>query len=536
MSGGNFTVPNTPNNYATPYGGASVSAQVDTGATQDSTTLEIDMGGTAGVDAIDVIDSQDGTTFFYVTTIQGGAGRVILTDVARYLKVVRQAGTSAIVVQWGKTTSSAGGGTASLINGGNATGPISAGTLDGSASTFGGLSAASATTVQSGTTAALIVNSGTTGDVDLGTGAGGTDANAKTIRVGTGAAAKTLLMGSSNTSSSAQVLIGATGGLGLGVAAALGSGQVLIDSPTTGSVLIGTTNTTAIRIGNAGSGVGIGVGAPAAPGTTIDTGAAGALLVGNTNATTLTLGGTASAVATASWNVAAGGTLTLGGGNVANTTNIATGTGGKTVHIADGAGANVLSMGSNTGAASTVILFGSGGASIGVSSLVASQLTVDVPAAGAISIGATNATSMVVGGVGSALATLSANVPPGGTIGIGNGVSAGSAINIATGASTYTVNIGTTGAGVKTINIGTVASINVISIAGATSQLGFYGATAVVQASRSGQIGSIAGTPGTTMPTVGGAFSQSAIDNNFATCATKINNLETIIHNLGLSA
>lgn len=72
--------------------------------------------------------------------------------------------------------------------------------------------------------------------------------------------------------------------------------------------------------------------------------------------------------------------------------------------------------------------------------------------------------------------------------------------------------------------------------------LGFYGATPVVQASRSGQLtDSTGGTPGTTLAaiTAGSSYSQAdmvAVKNALASLAAKHNAIDTLLHNLGLSS
>jgi pectate lyase-like protein len=68
-------------------------------------------------------------------------------------------------------------------------------------------------------------------------------------------------------------------------------------------------------------------------------------------------------------------------------------------------------------------------------------------------------------------------------------------------------------------------------------QLGFYGATAVSQAARAGQLtDNSGGTASATIAVVPSTYSQSELANALASLAKKINALETIIHSVGLSA
>lgn len=67
--------------------------------------------------------------------------------------------------------------------------------------------------------------------------------------------------------------------------------------------------------------------------------------------------------------------------------------------------------------------------------------------------------------------------------------------------------------------------------------LGLYATTPVAQATRAGALtDSTTGTPSTTLVDVGVAFSQSNVNNNFASLATKYNALELACHNLGVTA
>lgn len=67
--------------------------------------------------------------------------------------------------------------------------------------------------------------------------------------------------------------------------------------------------------------------------------------------------------------------------------------------------------------------------------------------------------------------------------------------------------------------------------------IGLYATAPIAQAARVGQLtDSTTGTPSTTLVDVGVAFSQANINNNFSSVLTKINAIETAIHNIGLTA
>ena len=110
MAGGDLPVANAPNLGVVPPGGASLGAVVDTGPTQDTAVITLDVGGAPGDGTVvDVYSSQDGASFSPLATLYGGDASRTIPDASRYLRTVRQQGTTTIVVQWGKTTSSAAG-------------------------------------------------------------------------------------------------------------------------------------------------------------------------------------------------------------------------------------------------------------------------------------------------------------------------------------------------------------------------------------------------------------------------------------------
>lgn len=91
------------------------------------------------------------------------------------------------------------------------------------------------------------------------------------------------------------------------------------------------------------------------------------------------------------------------------------------------------------------------------------------------------------------------------------------------------------------VHIGSIGSAKTLTLGFAsTDKVAFYGATGAVQPSRVGQLtDSTAGTPGSTLAAVGGtvyATDVATLRNWAASLAQRVNALETIIHNLGLSA
>lgn len=69
-----------------------------------------------------------------------------------------------------------------------------------------------------------------------------------------------------------------------------------------------------------------------------------------------------------------------------------------------------------------------------------------------------------------------------------------------------------------------------------SGQISFYGGATIAQQTRAGALTVAAGTPSTTTTAdVGATFSQSTLNNQIATLATKINALESIIHQVGIS-
>ena len=72
---------------------------------------------------------------------------------------------------------------------------------------------------------------------------------------------------------------------------------------------------------------------------------------------------------------------------------------------------------------------------------------------------------------------------------------------------------------------------------GTTQKLGFFNATPVTQRTNIGAItDSTGGTPGTSVDDVGGSFDQSTLNDNFATLVQKMNAVEQVLQDLGLTS
>jgi len=320
-----------------------------------------------------------------------------------YIYILRTAGATpglTLSVSGQETTGTVGPSPgAAILNGGNTPGPITIGTLDGTSVTLGGLSAASATTVTTGTTGALTLDSGTTGPIGIGTSffaksinvgsplatvvveagpAGftvGTFANGPisltangtglvtldtgsggAIHIGTGGAPKSVIVGNTSGASGLSLLAG-TGGIGIGVAAPLGS-NLVIDAPGAGAIVLGPLSATslitgagvlatvAIR-GAAGASIGIGDGALVSHVT-----------VGNIN-------GSSSVVLDAGSGGITMTTSTAGAISITTDTSgsiiIDSGTTGSVSIGAGAGGAKTVTVGSVTGASALSLQAGSGG-------------------------------------------------------------------------------------------------------------------------------------------------------------------------------
>lgn len=208
------------------------------------------------------------------------------------------------------------------------------------------------------------------------------------------------------------------------------------------------------------------------------------------------------------------GTITLGSSSDAQTTIIGGGAGISTVQIAGGTAANVITIGNAQTAGSITMgnAMTTGNIQIGGASMTdgltkiyggtatgagtAAAISLTPGTAGTIVIGKTNGTGAI--SIGASTGNQAINIGTGGagsivkTIIIGNATAGGASVttihagtaglNLGTTADARTIAIGT-GDAIQTINIGThITPVNVITIGGTASTLGFYGVTPVVRA------------------------------------------------------
>lgn len=117
MAGGDQLLPttNVPNNFTVPIGGTSIGGNVDTGGAQGAVQREFQLTGTSA-DCVDINDSQDGTNWTQVVRLYGG-DRVVINQISRYLRTVRQQGTATVVCQVGDLVASVVGGTGWVVGG-----------------------------------------------------------------------------------------------------------------------------------------------------------------------------------------------------------------------------------------------------------------------------------------------------------------------------------------------------------------------------------------------------------------------------------
>ena len=465
MAGGDFVVSNVPNLNAIPIGGSSLGDIVDTGATQDLPDIEFNIGGTPGDgNQVDIFDSQDGTNFTFLHTLNGGnANPTTIVAVNRYMRTVRQQGTAAIVVQWGKaTSSSSGSGINWLLNGNPSTAGAGIGPLDGSTFNVGGLSTGSTTAIASGATAPITITAANTltqvataGNITQRATAGGFSFGANRALPATGAGQVAFDYATSWTASLAgvsQIVAGAglalagggTGGIAMGAGAAALATVANTFSLITGAagviqigheanahtVQIADDGTTAqvVSMGSAfgassllfksgTAGFALNAALPGTSGVTIDTPAAGALLLAPANATSFQLG---SSVTTG------GGAVQVGVGVLL----LSTGNGGQT-HIGNAA--------SFPGVADSIQLRTLNNGPIALAAAGTGQITI---ASG------TGTSSWSVGASGT--------------------------LNIAADANAHTVSIAT-GAAVQTLTMGSATTTSATSILGGVSGAGGIG-------------------------------------------------------------
>ena len=263
----------------------------------------------------------------------------------------------------------------------------------------------------------------------VGTVSIGADAAAATYQFGTGAAVKTVTVGSTNSTSS-LVLDSGTGNIDIGAGAQartinIGTGAAVVET-----INIGGTGANPIRIGNTQTGGSVNIGDAMTGGT-------------------ITIGGTTNAMT---------GTITLGGGIGAQAINLATG----------GTGAKTTTLGSTASTSSTKIDSGTGNIDIGTTAQARSINVGTAGAVQAVTVGSTNSTSSLVSQTGTGAMTFTAGGvfdvnatglltldSSGGAINIGNDAVA-QAINIGTGAAARTITVGnTTGASAVNLTAGT---------------------------------------------------------------------------------
>ncbi len=404
------------------------------------------------------------------TTVQSGSGDVSLTSATGNISISTTNGT---------ITANSGTGTVNISTDAT-TNSLNLGTGAGvKTTTLGSTNSTSATTVQSGTGALNITS--TNGPLTINSGTGvlniSNDAAATTVNVGTGAGAKTVTLGSTNTTSTTQLQAG-SGGIKLGTVAegalvtssssvistvtgTAGGGQALISgatgvSPSFGTLSVpsggtglsslttyavlagGTTTTDAMQqvsgVGTTGQ-VLLSNGASALP-TWQNTNLTGAIqtITGDTGGA---LSGSNITFTGGSTGLSFGGSgttetlsfagITANGGDV----NLATDATTSTLNIGTGAGAKTTTLGSTNSTSATTIQ--SGSAALNLTS-----------ATGNIGISTTNGTITANSGTGT--------------------------VGISTDATANTLNLGT-GAGVKTTTLGSTNSTSATTVQSGTGAL-----------------------------------------------------------------
>ncbi len=346
--------------------------------------------------------------------------------------------------------------------------------------TAGSQTGASVTTIQGGTSPAgadavlvtvgaagiITINPSTTGQLNLGTDTTGVDANAKTIRIGTGTGGNTISIGGAGAGANTINIGAGTGVQTIHIGDGAAANVITVGSVTGAASLAlnagsgGITGSTATNgnINFTANGTGV---------ATLDTGAGGTVTVaGAAVAQTVNLG-TGNAVKAINVGTGtSGNTISIGGaGAGANTINIGAGTGVQTIHIGDGAAANVITVGSLTGAASLTLQAGTGNASL--TTATTGTITIASGTTGAVSLdsGTTGAVNI---GTGAAAKTVTIGNSTGATavtINAGTG-----AINIGTSAAARSINIGT-GAAVQTIVVGSSNATSSLDLVAGTTRL-----------------------------------------------------------------
>ncbi len=315
----------------------------------------------------------------------------------------------------------------------------------------GGITLLTSTTgnlsLTTGTTGSVTLDSGTTGAVNIGT-----NANAKTITIGNGSGATSL------------VLDAGTGNIDIGqnavahtirVGNSTGATAVNLTSGTGGiTLLTSTTGNLSLTTGTTGS-------------VTLDSGTTGTVNIGtNANAKTVTVGNSTGATAV---NLTSG----TGGITLLTTTtgalSLDSGTSGA-INIGTNANAKTITVGNSTGATAVNLTSGTGGitlltgttGNLSLTTGTTGAVTLDSGTTGAVNIG-TNANAKTVT-VGNTTGATVANIRSGtGGISLLTGTTGN--LSLTTGTTgAVTLDSGTTGA----VNIGTNANAKTISIGNTT--------------------------------------------------------------------
>jgi hypothetical protein len=259
--------------------------------------------------------------------------------------------------------------------------------------TIGNITGATAVNVNSGSGACAWTT--TDGAFSLVTGTGtialSGDSAITTLGIATGAAAKTVTIGNSSSTTSVSINTGTGSSLNLGANAiahvvtignVIGVTAVNINTGSAGSTYTTTdgiftlaTGTGAITISGDAAATAINIGTGA--------GVIKTIAIGGNGANVITIGNAQTAGSVAIGTLMTSGTISIGGtglhvgtisiapGTGAQTVNIGTGgTGIKTINVATGAVANVLTIGSTTGAASTTIQAGTAGIALSAAGMV----------------------------------------------------------------------------------------------------------------------------------------------------------------------
>jgi hypothetical protein len=302
--------------------------------------------------------------------------------------------------------------------------------------------------IVSGTTGGLNLDSGTTGNIDIGT-----STNAKTITVGNGTGATSVIINAG------------TGNIDIGANAVARTINVGTGAGVVENINIGGTGDNVIAIGNTQTGGSISFGAGLTTGT---------ISIGGTGAQT--------------------GTLDLAPGTGAQTVTLANGSGIKTLNIGSGVSGNTISIGNGANSSAQIVNISAGAA--GANSTV--NILTGVATAGTqtlnLGTGASAKTINIGNQTGATALTLDSGT---GDISIGTGAQART-INVGTGAAVQTVTVGSTNgastltleAGTGALNIGTGAFAKTITMGNST------GATGIAINSGTGGITLLTGTTG----------------------------------------